>query len=142
MGRVKIDANLAFLAGLWHVRALPKGIGIFGSGEVQQKFLSSALKAGVPVGKIKIRGRKIFFWHAKIANTLRKIIAQRADIFERKTKITAAYFRGLWEGSGKGNFVRGDEIDQALIERAGFYTKRKGRIIMIRKFEDFLTFIR
>ena len=145
---MKLNKELAYLIGFWKVRSTKKGIGIIGGEEVQHKFVAELLKNKLTTPeRILLKENIAMFHHIKIRNELLDVVRNQNDIFARKNKLTAAYIKGMYDSYG--SFENGILLinnttfqDQMLIERLGFYTQRKKRILRIKNPEKFFMFIK
>ena len=141
--KIKLNPEIALFLGFWKMRKTPTGIGVFGDKEIQEKFVQKALTLlKIPPEKIKVTNNSVSFRHIKYENVFKKIIENETDFFNRKNKITSFFLKGIYESAGHGNIIWNATFqDRMLIERLGFYTKKKGRDIIIINFSDFLSFI-
>ena len=145
---MKLTKELAYLIGFWKVRATKEGIGVVGSEEAQEKFISELLKLKlVAPDRILLKNGVALFHHIKYRNDFLNVIKNQNDLFARKNKLTAAYVQGMYDS--EGSFEKGILIinktsfqDQMLIERLGFYTERRKGTLRIRDPEAFLEFLR
>ena len=140
---MKITNEIYWLFGFIKPRKTKKGIGIYGSMELQQKFLKKVLELGITKPeKFLINKDRISFRHIKLENTLKKIEENKFEIFSRKNKATCYFLKGLYESCGEGKKLKNiSNSDQLLIERLGFITKRLGKDIYIINFDSFKEFL-
>ena len=144
---MKLTKELAYLIGFWKMRSTKDGIGITGDAEQQQKFISEVLKAKlVTPDRVLLKGDSALFHHIKYRNDLLYVVKNQNDLFARKNKLTAAYVKGMYDSAGsfeKGILLINNTTfqDQMLIERLGFYTERRKKVLGIKHPDKFFEFI-
>ena len=144
--KMKLSNELAWLIGFWKMRKAKKGIGVFGDEDVQQRFVKEVLRMKiVPPDKIIASGNEVWFRHVKLENFFKRTVLQQTDIFNRPNKLTVSFLKGMYESAGKDNVIRNATFqDSMMIERLGFYTRYKGKNVVISatKIDDFLSFLK
>lgn len=141
---MKLTKEIAYLIGFWKMRRTREGIGIVGGSDIQQRFIKEILKQRlIPPEKIKINKKAIVFHHIKIRKFFEKVVENQNDLFGKRSKLSAAYLRGIYESSGNGNLIEKATFrDRMLIEQLGFYTKRIEKKVYVRNLDEFLGFIK
>ena len=144
--KIKVDAELAYLAGLWKTRRSEKGLGICGGSEILEIFIKLVLsKQMTTPEKILSEQDCVFFHHTAYKNFLEKFGADALETLTKRNEKAAAYLAGMFDGCGgvKGNAIflaRASLQDEILLERLGFRTLRRGRVLYIKP-AGFIEFI-
>ena len=137
--KIKFNPNVAYLTGLWKTRKVREGVGISADAELQQIFISEAIKTlGIPPEKIQIRGTKVFFYHSAYRRYLEKVAEDELEIFKWRNEFALMFVAGIFDGCGVVDLKNGTlyftcatDADQLLLERLGVKTKRLGRNLYI-----------
>ena len=142
--KLRLTPEMAELVGFWKMRRTPKGVGIEGNIKHQQRFAEMVLKLKlVPPDKIVSKDKAIWFSHIKIRNWFLNVLKKEVELFERKNKLSAAYLRGMYESKGTESIIDNvTSMDKWIIEKLGFYTVKRGRKLLIKNIDDFLSFIK
>jgi len=140
---MKLTPELAEFIGFWKMRRTEKAVGIEGNVDAQERFANYVLSLRLaPADKIISDEKAIWFSNLKIKNFFEDTVKHQGEIFDRPNRISAAYLRGMYLSKGDGPTLDNVKFsDQLLIERMGFYTKRKERKMWIKDFEKFKAFI-
>ena len=132
--KIKFNPDIAYFTGLWKSRKIREGVGISGDSELQQIFVSEAIKTlGIPPEKIQVKEEKVFFYHSAYRKYLEKVADDELEIFKWRNSFSLNFVAGLFDGCGCVDVERGtvfftkvSDADQLLMERLGLGFRRMG----------------
>jgi hypothetical protein len=146
--KIKLTPKISYLVGLWKYARTSEGLGVQGSEELQQAFLSAAINAGVAsADKIQIKENKTFFYHSAYRAFFEKTLLREDEAFCHANDYAAAFLAGLFDAvggvhDGQTGLSRADKRDEIVLLRLNFRAKKASGVVWIAPADQFLKFIK
>lgn len=147
--KIKLTPELSYLIGLWSKKRCPEGIGINGNGDYQQIFAQCVLELKLVESNMLLSDdAKIYFYHTKYRRFFQEIEENKLERYKYLNEYSANYLAGIFDAIGEINeqgmvyLKMFGKIDEVLLLRLGFPTKKINEKLVIKKPKVFLAFIK
>ncbi len=146
--KIKLDPALSYLIGAWKWVRTKEGIGVRGTPEFVEVFVSRVVKAGLAdADKIQLSGDRAYFYHTAYRLFFENTLKREDEAFCHANDYAAAFLAGLFDSVGKmedGQVVLShcDKRDEMVLLRLGYRVVWKEKRAYVLPVDQFLKFIK
>jgi hypothetical protein len=145
--KIRLSPGLSYIIGLCGYSKSEKGIGVRGSDELVEAFITSCLDMKMTEPKkILYAENEAFFYNSAMQKFFRQVWEERPERFKYGNDYAAAYLAGLFDAvggvaEGRVALKKIDVVDKTLLSNLRMLPSERRGMVLIGKEKAFLRFI-
>jgi len=147
--KIKLTPELSYVIGLWRKNRTMDGIGVKGSDDLLSLFSKEVLDKELTTSDKLLSGEgKVYFYHTAYRKFFQQVEKEQLERFKYLNEYASNYLAGIFDSVGeiddKGivSLSSASKMDEMMLLRLGFQSRRRKDRLIIERPVVFLKFIR